>query len=259
MFDKVYITGDTHGDMKRFSYLLDEPNPKNVAVIILGDAGVNYYLNQRDKRTKEILKNYLFRFYLVRGNHEARPEDIETMIEIYDQDVKNFVYMEPEYPSIRYLKDGGIYNINGYRTLVIGGAYSVDKFYRLERGWTWFDREQLTGEELGNIRGEVFGEKFDLVLTHTCPFSWRPTDLFLSFIDQDSVDNFMEYALENIKEEINWDVWLFAHYHTDRAERPGVEIYYRAIENLDDIWARWHDDKKYGKGILKSPNFDKGE
>lgn len=258
MIKKWMMTGDTHGDMRRFSNLYDEPNPETVGMIILGDAGVNYFLDKRDKRTKEILKNYLFRFYLVRGNHEARPQDVPDMIEIYDQEVKNFVYMEPEYPNIRYFKDGEIYYLNGVSALVIGGAYSVDKWYRKANGWGWFENEQLSSEEWKSIHEKCNGTKVDLVLSHTCPIGWEPTDLFLDFIDQEEVDKTTENELEVLKNSIDWKIWLFGHYHADRAERPGVEMMYRNIDSLDNIWDRWYyDDSESEWWIHRSPNYDK--
>lgn len=260
MIKKWMMTGDTHGDMRRFSNLYDEPNPETVGIIILGDAGVNYFLNKRDNKTKEILKNYLFRFYLVRGNHEARPQDIPDMIEIYDQDVKNFVYMEPQYPSIRYFKDGEIYHLNGVSALVIGGAYSVDKWYRKSNGWSWFENEQLSAKEWKDIHAKCNGIKVDLVLSHTCPISWEPTDLFLDFIDQEEVDKTTENELENLKNSIDWKIWLFGHYHADRAERPGVEMMYRNIDSLDNIWDRWYyDDSEPEWWIHRGPNYDKDD
>lgn len=41
------------------------------------------------------------------------------------------VWVEEAYPNILFAKDGEIYDIAGMKTIVIGGAYSVDKFYRL--------------------------------------------------------------------------------------------------------------------------------
>lgn len=32
------------------------------------------------------------------------------------------------------------------KTIVIGGAYSVDKFYRLSKGYNWFEDEQPSDE-----------------------------------------------------------------------------------------------------------------
>lgn len=42
------------------------------------------------------------------------------------------VWVEEAYPNILFAKDGEIYDIAGMKTIVIGGAYSVDKFYRLK-------------------------------------------------------------------------------------------------------------------------------
>lgn len=37
------------------------------------------------------------------------------------------MYYEEKYPNILFAIDGEIYNLNSKKTLVIGGAYSVDK------------------------------------------------------------------------------------------------------------------------------------
>ena len=42
------------------------------------------------------------------------------------------VWVEEAYPNILFAKDGEIYDIAGMKTIVIGGAYRVDKFYRLK-------------------------------------------------------------------------------------------------------------------------------
>ena len=52
------------------------------------------------------------------------------------------VWVEEAYPNILFAKDGEIYDIAGMKTIVIGGAYSVDKFYRLSKGYNWFEDEQ---------------------------------------------------------------------------------------------------------------------
>ena len=45
--------------------------------------------------------------------------------------VQGEVYAEEPYPNILYAQDGGTYTISGKSFLTIGGAYSVDKPYRL--------------------------------------------------------------------------------------------------------------------------------
>lgn len=177
---------------------------------------------------------------------------------IEDADVGGPVWIEEEFPRIRYFCEWGHYTINGLRTLVVGGAYSVDKYYRLAQGWKWFESEQLTELEMDACLRNTRMEHFDLVLTHTCPYSWRPTDLFLRGIDQSKVDNTMEIWMEKLKEEMDWGIWLYGHYHTDRLERPYAEIFYYEMEDLNNIVARWEKYKKTGEldwWLPKSPNY----
>lgn len=166
------------------------------------------------------------------------------MTSIYDDEVKGSVFYEEEFPLIKYFKDGEIYEINGYKTLVIGGAYSVDKHYLLRMDMNWFPNEQLTKEEMENIDFKMIGEKVDLVLSHTCPLSWQPTDLFLASINQKLVDNTMEKWLDQLKDHFSWGVWCFGHYHADRIEKPHVEMYYTDHEDLNALMERWEDYDK---------------
>lgn len=252
---------------------LNEYKPKETAIIILGDCGFNFFLNEYDKRTKSDVNETGYRFYCVRGNHEARPQDIKGMKRMYDNDVNGDVYYQEEYPNIRYFLDYGTYKISSYKVAVIGGAYSVDKWYRLRRAGVrdklnkdyfnarrtgWFYNEQLTEEEMYFAEKLFEGQKFDFVFSHTCPIDWQPTDLFLSVINQSEVDNTMELWMNDLKDKISWGIWLFGHYHRDRLERPYVEMYFNDIENLDTIKARWDKYDVTGEFdwfLDKSPNF----
>ena len=263
MNKKIYITGDTHGAVvPRINQLLANKDliPEETALVILGDAGLNYYLDRRDYFEKQEAESKGVYLYCVRGNHEARPGENLDMELIHDETVGGPVWVEKEYPHIRYFTDWGIYNIQGLKTLVVGGAYSVDKYYRLQRGFRWFENEQLKDfERKACLRGTKMQE-FDFVLSHTCPFSWQPTDLFLGFIDQSMVDNTMEKWMDELAENIIWKNWLFGHYHIDRIELPHVECFYTDIEALDDIAARWERYDKTGEldwWISLSPKMNK--
>jgi 3-oxoacid CoA-transferase subunit A len=246
---KVFITGDTHGlNARRIDLLLNtvpELNPEETALIVLGDSGLNYYLDRKDKQHKREVEERGIYLYCVRGNHEARPKDIPDMKLVQDDFVNGTVWMEEDYPHIRYFTDWGIYNIMGLRTLVVGGAYSVDKHYRIQRGWRWFENEQLADFEMDACYRNTKDGHFDLVLAHTCPKSWQPTDLFLNCIDQSSVDDTMERWLDKLMNKIDWDLFLFGHYHADRIELPHVEQFFEAIESLEDIKNRW---ERYDSG-----------
>lgn len=253
MIKNWMITGDTHGQMDRFNKLTGQ---QDLGVIILGDAGCNYYKNKKDDKIKQQLEDTGCYYYLVRGNHEDRPENVDGMISVYDPDVQGDVYMQETFPHIKYLKDGGIYMFGTHRTLILGGAYSVDKEYRILMNWMWFPQEQLSKAERDAITANVEGQKFDFVFSHTCPISWEPFDLFLNSIDQSKVDKSMELWLDDLKNKIEFDVWCFGHYHADRLERPGVEIFFTEMENLETTWDRWHSDEELGWWYEKSPYFN---
>ena len=271
MIKNWLITGDTHGLVNSRLSNIDTKIyfPEETAIIILGDMGLNFYLNNSDTKNKQAVNDTHFHIYAVRGNHEARPENLE-MAQLWDTYIKGTIYYEPEFPYIRYLIDGEEYEIDGHSVLVIGGAYSVDKWYRLLRaGYSekdalqadpkrcgWFKDEQLTAKEMKAIEEKCKGNSYDFVFTHTCPLSWEPIDLFLRGVDQSKVDKSMEEWLDAFKDKINWKVWLFGHYHADRLERPGVEMFYTKVEPLEEIWLRWTSGKELPWWIDKSPNFD---
>lgn len=260
---KLYITGDCHGDFSRFQKL---DKAQETAIIILGDAGLDFYLNSSDKKCKQAICNDYpnFIFYLVRGNHEERPSKLANIEIIFDNFVQGDVYFHTDFPQIRYFRDGNKYNIHGHSVLVLGGAYSVDKWYRLAgrpedtTHWTgWFKDEQLTELEMFGIMNMMKNQHIDVVLSHTCPYDWRPTDLFLPTIDQSLVDDTMERWMNELKEVMTWNLWLFGHYHDNRLVRPHVEMFFDYIEEFDDVWARWNPsvDIEAVSWFKKDPNF----
>ena len=247
MFKDYLIRGDCHGDFtwlnaRMFRIL----NPKDYAIIILGDVGFNTGSTFRDDMKKEYVNQFGYSIYCVRGNHEMRPENVEGMERIWDSNVQANVWYEPTYPLIRYFDNYGIYYLKTedreYRTLVISGGYSVDKYYRLKNNLLWWEDEQLTDAEKSEVERLIrqTNKHFDLVLSHTCPYSFRPVDKFLPIVDQSTVDTSMEEWLEEIKNMITYDIWLFGHYHCDRFINKHNIIFFNCIDPLEDIFL-WHD------------------
>lgn len=222
----IYITGDIHRDFSRLDNIKFN---KDDMLIILGDAGINYYLNEEDNKFKEYLKKYNVKMFCIRGNHEERPENIETYKEINIFGGK--VYLEEDYPYLIFAKDGEEYNIDGKSVLVIGGAYSVDKEYRLMYGYKWFKDEQLTKEEMDTIYNKVKGKHYDVVLTHTCPYKYEPVEVFLSGIDQSKVDKSIELFLNKIEDSIEYDKWYCGHYHTEK-KIDNLEFMFESIKEF---------------------------
>ena len=127
----IYYTGDIHGSAKGIAafaqhYELTESD----VIVILGDVGANYYGNRRDRYCKDDLARMKPTVFCIHGNHERRPSTLSG----YKQKEWNggLVWYEDDYPNLLFARDGDIFTMEEVRHLVIGGAYSVDKYYRLE-------------------------------------------------------------------------------------------------------------------------------
>lgn len=262
MIKNVLITGDCHGKVdQRLTYIqqmMTEYDPSETAIIILGDVGFNYYKNKKDWKLKHHAAQFGYIIYCLRGNHEDRANNCKVNM-VYDSFVHGYVYMDAEFPNIIYFSDEvAEYEIMGKKILCIPGAYSVDKWYRLQNDWHWFAQEQLMEEEMQHAEKTFGGKYYDFVFSHTAPLKWEPTDLFLNCIDQSTVDKTMEVWLDKFESMILWKCWCFGHYHADRIERPFVEQFYVEVEDMDSIWNRWQkyaQTKELDWWIPKSPNF----
>ena len=212
----IYITGDCHG---QFNHIIDFCVRHNISeediIILLGDVGLNYYLGEKDKINKQRLNELKPTFICVHGNHEERPENIDSYM-ITTNEYGRF-YFEQEFPDILFCIDGYCYNIHGKEYLALGGAYSVDKHYRLARGWSWFESEQMDNNIKENIKAEFFRKKVDYVIAHTCPYKYIPREMFLSQVDQSTVDSSMELFLDDCEENIGYSRWYCGHYHCNKS------------------------------------------
>lgn len=214
----IFYTGDTHGKIFKITNAIrNSVITVDDTIVILGDAGFNYYGNDLgDRRTKFKLNEVGITVFCIHGNHEMRPETIPTYITKFWNG--GMVYYEEKYPNILFAKDGEIYDLDGRKSIVIGGAYSVDKFYRLRKGFHWFADEQPSQETKAHVEAvlESCNWKIDQVLTHTCPLKYIPTEAFLPSIDQKTVDRSTEEWLDTLEEKLTYKRWLCGHWHIDK-------------------------------------------
>ena len=223
----IYITGDTHGDFDRLFRFCDrvQPSGKDV-MIILGDAGFNYYGAERDRKVKKAVSELPLTVFSIHGNHEIRPEKIPSYHTAEWHGGK--VYMEEEFPNLLFGMDGEIYDLNGTQTIVIGGAYSVDKHYRLANGWNWWPDEQPSDEIKRKVENVLAARNWrvDAVLSHTTPLKYEPSEVFMSWIDQSKVDKSTEIWLDSIENRLTYRHWYAGHYHTEKNVDRLTLLYY---------------------------------
>ena len=214
-------------------------------MIVLGDNGVNWFDDACDDQYKTFLSQMPITFMMIRGNHDMRPQDVKphndtgvySEVAVVDNLVAGIFLLQKEYPDLLFAIDGESYRFrNDTSAFVIGGAYSVDKRYRLENGFKWFPNEQLSwGEKIAVSRRyhRWLKEKHykKIVLTHTSPYSFVPREVMLPWPVKADEDFTMERWFDKLYQQGEGKIseWYCGHWHTCKKD-GNVRFMY------DDFW-----------------------
>lgn len=220
----IYVTGDIHGSTTDYRLSIVKTLPKEDIVIFLGDFGYTW--------RKEFIDNYsascitLF----IAGNHE-------------NFDILNSLPTKRLFGStvgvlkknVYHLRTGNLYNIEGKKFLVFGGALSIDKATRLNR-ISWWEEEipsftdmNRAVKNLKKVNGEI-----DYLLTHTC--SEEVSDKFF-FYKNDIGDPTCTMISEIEKHIKSPYINYFGHHHT-HIERDNHICLYTEFKRLDEVAAK---------------------
>lgn len=255
-FNNIYVTGDKHGDFSSILQFCKElKTTKKDLLIVLGDAGINYYVrnnpafvetgvkymdSKKIRHLKTQLSELPITMFCVRGNHEARANTITSYCE--KEWCGGSVYYEDTYPNLIFPKDGETFTINGESYLVIGGAYSIDKERRIMmnkagfKSYLWFDDEQLSEDEKKKILEKVEDNDFrvDYILSHTCPYKSMKEmkEALITGKDKSIEDNRMEKFLDIIMKRLQgkYKKWYFGHFHINKKLKNELVVLYDGIE-----------------------------
>jgi 3-oxoacid CoA-transferase subunit A len=231
---RYYITGDKHRDFSDVQKFCRQMNTrKEDVLIVLGDAGFNYYDDQRDDNLKKKISRLNITLFCLHGNKENRPQNVGTY------GVRNFcdgkVYYEPKYPNILFAMDGEVYDFEGKKYLVVGGAHSVDKIRCIEEHKPFWDDEMPNAQTKEKVEQRLNQEGYRIygMLTHTCPVQYLPTEMFVSTRQnlankrkpnkarvkkqfKPDIDRSTEEWLGNLERRTQYDIWFCGHYHIDK-------------------------------------------
>ncbi|MBS5451666.1 MAG: metallophosphoesterase [Coriobacteriia bacterium] len=213
----VFVTGDVHGYFGRLERFCSyQGTTRDDVLVVLGDACINFWGDDADVKIKERIAHMPITMLCVHGNHEMRPATLSGYVERPWHG--GSVYVEDAYPNLLFAKDGSLFDLEGASCLVAGGAYSVDKDWRLADGRRWFADEQPGPEEKRAVEQacERAGWRVDYVFSHTCPIEQRPTEAFLARVRQSTVDTSTEEWLSSLEQRLTFGRWMHGHFHTDR-------------------------------------------
>lgn len=208
---KLMLAGDIHGDFHHARYLIDRAVTNGVRTIFqVGDFG--YWEHQQDgidfldDLSKELTENNID-LYFLDGNHDKTSLLLKKYKELDDE---GFIIVRDR---IKYAPRGHRWTWDSVKFIALGGAYSVDKDYRIKQekakshkiseknmyrpasgqkstdttGLLWFPEEEMSDIDMDNIlqnRNPV-----DIILAHDKPRSsnpyWNRKDLEPCWPNQD--------------------------------------------------------------------------
>lgn len=251
----IWITGDTHSDVRRFStdsfYEQNEMNQDEDYVIVLGDFGLIW---NRDRESKtetwwlDWLENKPFTTLFIDGNHECFDR-------LYQYQVKewNGGKVHEIRPHVLHLMRGEIFEIEGKKFFTFGGASSHDisdgildpddfethdEFRKVWKQWdkqgkmfrvnhiSWWERELPSKEEMQNgiDNLEKHNWKVDYILSHT-PSASVIALLGHGLYEQDRLTKY----LEDIRSKTEFKRHLMGHMHLDRQVNERDILLYEQI------------------------------
>jgi predicted phosphodiesterase len=242
--DTIILVGDIHGEFGRLRYDINRLH-ENSYIIQVGDFGVGFhklnYYEAEFEALQKVLEHTNCHLYVIRGNHD-NPEWFKETNNPFD------------YDRITLLKDYSELNLLGKNILLVGGAVSIDREWRIAKNnlfkkvgsskRLWWDSEPF-------IYNDNFDyKKYDVVVTHTRPAncgSFKGFDKIKGFFDGD--DTLKEELIQESQDvEQLWDKtkpqhWYYGHFHESNL-----------VETSGTIFRCLDIDEHYQYFVLTNPD-----
>ena len=233
---RIFITGDTHGnfDIHKLSSKRFDTNSltKEDYVIICGDFGLiwspeGYGGFKESEYWLDWLEDKPFTTLFVDGNHENF-----DLLDAFPTETWNGGKVHRIRTSVIHLTRGQIFTLDDKTFFTMGGALSCDKAHRQE-GTSWWPQEvpNMTERAEAIESLEHHNWKVDYVLTHCAPT--EALDVVLHYNDMHPDDEYCVW-LQEIAGKLDFKLWFFGHYHTDKAVKSKYWALYDCFFDLQN-------------------------
>lgn len=225
----IYITGDTHGEVSRFTELKEELHlTENDMLIVAGDFGCIFGMGLRDEMKLDALAGLPYTILFVDGNHECFPRIYEYPVEEWHGGKVHRIR-----DNVLHLMRGQVFDLNGTTVFTMGGGYSIDVMYRLP-GRTWWPEEMPNDSEYAEAEANLkkHGNKVDVIISHAAP-----DETMQMFVQTGVISNRfpqeirLNLFLENVRATVQHSHYYFGHMHLDQELfRNQIALYYDVYE-----------------------------
>lgn len=223
----IFITGDMHGEQERFESFRKYGEPDWTAddyLIVCGDFGYLFADDDRENAFLDTLEEKPYTICFIDGNHENFPAICRCPAEIWNGGVIHRIRR-----NVVHLTRGQVFTICERNFFTMGGAYSVDRYMRIEGRSYWKQELPDNGEyrEASQNLKEC-GGRVDYILTHTAP---REIIRRIGYYP-DPHDMELTGFLEWIMYDVEFKEWFFGHWHTDRRIGDKFRAVFRDVVSI---------------------------
>ena len=207
----LYITGDTHGDIRRFSSPKLKKLKKGDTLIICGDFGFIWDNSREEQRVLKKLGKKKYNICFIDGTHENF-----DLLEKYEVSEWNGGKVQRISGNLYHLCRGQLYKIDGLNVFAMGGGESPDFDIRMEHN-TWSRAEIPTKKELLEAARVIdkSGGSIDIIVTHEPPLKIKG---FLQL--KENKEGLRVTGLNTFFEELaefcRFKRWFFGSLHEDK-------------------------------------------
>lgn len=251
----IYITGDTHGDFKRFTKKNLKKLPFKLTekdyIIVCGDLGLLWEYNKTLDYNLNWLSSLPFKLLWVQGNHENYNMIEDFPLEEWRGGKARHIVKD----KIILLERGQVFTIENKTFFTFGGAESHDikdgildkadpdfkqkkKIAKKNGGYfrilneTWWKQELPTQAELeiGLSSLSKVSCKVDYIITH-CVSTQAQNIINIS--QERKENNILTQYFNKLEKEVKFKEWYFGHYHQDNTKHTKYKAVYKNIIKLE--------------------------
>ena len=206
----IYVTGDMHGDIRRFSCPQLKKLKKGDTLLICGDFGFVWDNSKKERRLLKKIGRRRYNVCFIDGTHENF-----DLLEGYEAKPWNGGLARNISGRLYHLMRGQLFRIDGHTVFTMGGGESPDIDIRFDND-TWSRREIPTKQELvdGAEHLRLAGNQVDYIITHEPPLKIKQ---FLLLKENEAVRvTGLNTFFEELSACCRFRRWFFGSMHEDK-------------------------------------------
>lgn len=203
----IYVTGDTHGEMRRFDSAQVKKLKKGDTLIVCGDFGFIWEGGSKEEKNLKKLGKKKYNTLFIDGTHENF-----DLLSQYPTTDWNGGQVQNISGNLYHLMRGQIYTIEGKKIFAFGGGESTEKHMRIIAG-KWWSCEMPSADEMHTGLKNLIAADMtvDYIVTH------EPTSrVQFGAVNPKESTNQLDSYFEQLVKQVQFSKWFFGEIHLDR-------------------------------------------